>query len=383
MSGVRVREGAAIEVVARDDDARIFLYTRHQDIGLNAPLPRELRFEMHLQAGDLDEAQSTGVRIATAIASIAAFTANASAEPPRFEFAYDSTPDVTRRAYRQIQQPAAPLELSSGRWLPEADFGAVVHAVSSSPHQERLRRALGHYEVPLRYWTTGALILCSDHLFMACEALTPVIEEHFRSPGEEAIDHAARLGIDTAAACCVTCRQFVTKPWKGVLDATVRSHYLFQGDAATYQAAKRASDGLEHGFSDFDAIRALVTPTAAATFGYVREAILTLLDLPDPVHARLAGILPVDVSPVVKIVEGHLEGDVRDPLTLGPERGHPSLDWHTEIVKLDPTPDESFDMDLRETFTVRTRDGVSFTGEGFRVLNGLNPVTDNESGTTS
>ena len=57
------------------------------------------------------------------------------------------------------------------------------------------RRALGHYEVPLRYWTTGALILCSDHLFMACEALTPVIEEHFRSPGEDAMDHAARLGL--------------------------------------------------------------------------------------------------------------------------------------------------------------------------------------------
>ncbi len=73
------------------------------------------------------------------------------------------------------------------------------------------------------------------------------------------------------------------------LDSEIRRREIFQGDAAAYRNLKAASDGFEHGYSDFAAVRKAVEQAGDAPMSYLREAILRELSLPPDDFATLTG----------------------------------------------------------------------------------------------
>jgi hypothetical protein len=53
---------------------------------------------------------------------------------------------------------------------------SVLDAIHRSPHHARLARAMSQYEAALRSWNTSGRVMALAHLYMAAEALAPVVE---------------------------------------------------------------------------------------------------------------------------------------------------------------------------------------------------------------
>jgi hypothetical protein len=71
-------------------------------------------------------------------------------------------------------------------------------AMHKPPHNSRIARASSQYEVALRHWNPSGRVLVLAHLYMAAEALGPVVEEVRRDAlGISMPDHARRLGVDS------------------------------------------------------------------------------------------------------------------------------------------------------------------------------------------
>jgi hypothetical protein len=93
--------------------------------------------------------------------------------------------------------------------------------------------------------------------------------------------------------------------------------------------AKKASDGLEHGFLDLDKVARHAIDSADITFTCVRRTIIDLLELPRAVNTELMEIKPADVQSTRKIIRGRLLGDAADPAAEG--ELYPLLEWASSL----------------------------------------------------
>jgi hypothetical protein len=83
-----------------------------------------------------------------------------------------------------------------------------------------------------------------------------------------------------------------------VLNNEGRLRLLFKGDAATHQGARDASNAYEHGEPDFGAINMRSERCRDTTIGYLREALVGILDRLDaPTRTKLL-TPPLTVPPV-------------------------------------------------------------------------------------
>ncbi|MCA1675843.1 MAG: hypothetical protein LC799_27930, partial [Actinobacteria bacterium] len=132
---------------------------------------------------------------------------------------------------------------------------------------------------------------------------------------------------------------------------------IFAGDNDTYQTAKDASDGLEHGYLALDEIAAHALKCTDKTFYCVRRTILDLLRLPDEVVTELMEIKPKDVQSQRKIIRGRLIGAAEDPAVEG--ELYPLLEWSSGIDSV-VREGFTFQMKTSDKITIRTHPDVGF-----------------------
>ena len=140
------------------------------------------------------------------------------------------------------------------------------------------------------------------HLYIAVEALTKASIRH----------ECERKGLseeDLARANNINPGPQNGPPWHKALESWARSTLIFDGDTATYSAARRASDGIEHGFLPHSEINAHARTATLTTFKYVRRVVLRLLGLAE--ESALVARPPLDVNSWRKMVRGYLVGDVQ------------------------------------------------------------------------
>lgn len=374
-SGARVRPNEEIAfnnvTFAPSIRGRVVVRTRWEDLGLEAPVPREIFFEATLEAGSVDQAISLAGPMVMGLASLLAFTTNAPIETVHPHVAYDVTPRRERRAFREYFLPVETGIPRVGRFVDAETFIGVVESFGASPHADRLGRALSQYESALRFWNSPSVVLVLAHLYMACEALTPAVEKTYRERlGISKEEHARRLGIDTDRGRCPCCGKGVD--WQFQLGAKVRRLYIFQENDSLYSAARKASDAFEHGFRDMPEIRATAEKVARDLFRLVRNVVLEVLGLPSELSERLLEKEPVDRSSLQRHIDGHLSGAVTNPDCLAaPNQLYPLLRWEASIGGL-----VFDDPDLRlkplDRLTAVFAEGVSFDAEGFAVYGGMN-----------
>jgi hypothetical protein len=239
----------------------------------------------------------------------------------------------------------------------------LLQGFFNSAHMARLARATSQYHAALRYWTVSGRPLALAHLYMALEALAPAAERTERDRlgllDEQA--HASHRGLDTSR-----------NNWKSMLLGRVRRDVICRGDKDTYDAARAASDGLEHGFLDLPAYRGVANQHARPLLDYVRSGVLDLLGLPDDVRASLIDKRPLDTSPLWLEVSGELSGDVRDPDRLGPENApFPYLDWSTALDNVTRLPDGRMRISPRFELTGQIAFGVHLSLLRYGVAVGL------------
>jgi hypothetical protein len=365
--GVRLppNEGFRLRGFSTDlGTATIGLMTRFQEIGLPNRLPQELIFEVRCPGRNLDDAVALGSGLATSLAPLISFVVNAFVDVPRAHLAYEASPGRTSRRFWQ-----ADVQLGLPTFTPAALLRSellipFLHAIYTSSEQARLGAAISQHHAALRDWTTAGQPLVLMHMYPALEALAVLHERAERSrlglPDKEA--HAQHRGVDLK-----------DPNWTNILLGRIRRDVICKGDHSTYNIARTASNGLEHGFMDMPSVRADAQQVTRKLFEYVREGVLDLLNLDTDVRDRLAKMTLLDVTPLYAVMKGVLSGDVDDVDQLGfGGDNYPRMEPEIKIDEIKYQPDGRLTVTPSFTYTVQTAAGVEFTPQMTAMAVGIN-----------
>ena len=212
------------------------------------------------------------------IVALAAVSANAGVEEPRFDRGYEITRNVQRREFLQNLAGRPATEGRRIRFIDPGVTRQLIQGCVGSPDYERVQRAARQYRAAIGYLRPGGETLVLAHLFMGVEAITNVVLTwalHEKACDEEML--ARDWGV----------------PWdehgRRNLLAVARRRLVFQGDDDTHRNAKLASDGFEHGFKDLQKVQRLAERVHLKTALYLREAILRSCSLKPATLERLVG----------------------------------------------------------------------------------------------
>lgn len=349
---------------------RFRVRTRWVDEGHEAPIPRELWIEGRGPAPSLDHAVANFGATGRVFSNLLSFTADTSVEVPEVHVAYDATPGVSEREFLEVFMPDERGHPREGRIARANELAAVFQGLQLSADNSRINRAIQQYALALHYWYFGGEWLALAHLYMAVETLTDaVIRYQCDKDGVDAETLASRQGIDTVNP----------ESWKRKLQIWSRREIVFDGDNETYRKARYASTGIEHGFLELDEVNRNALFATEATFGYVRKAILRVLEISPTEFTELYERVPRDVGSLRKMVRGYFVGDGADPAP--PNEEYPRLEW-ISAVKTMQREGEKFMLSFQEKFKVRCAPTYGFRGLALEVRGraepGANPVQLNE-----
>jgi hypothetical protein len=331
----------------------IVLTTHRTEVtGFSKPVPRGLHIEVTGPSLDLETALNTFGSSAQMMLPILVTTMNAPIGTPDLEIAFETTSGREERDYFQqflrepLFSPIIPRKMDNSLLL------AVLGALETHPEHERLRRAMGYYAHALEQWKgPGTELIVLASIYMGMEAMTPV-------------ELRAELAVRSLTP------QQLAESW-GIelkqLDSTVRKRLLFENDEATYEKARKASDGFEHAYRAFPELHADAKEVLQKATGYLRTAVVRRLALEPPFTARL--LAPPYDTPFylhfAKYLRGKLVG-VKDN-TAAPGQLYPIMLWSSTVTEI-TTPDDQ-DPGIRFTDTIKPRlaDGVAFAGSSFEL----------------
>lgn len=330
-------------------------------------VPGKTIFAVRCDAPSLREAADVARSMSSALAVIAAFVANAAVEMPALLQALDARSGLREREYGQWYETAWYDFTRPSRTLDREEFVAVVEALHGARFNEQLLRALGQYDIALRYWSVAARPLALAHLYIASESLGDALADSHRDAlGLTEEEHAQRLGVDTKR-----------KGWKNVARARARKAYVFSNDDATYKTTLDASNGFEHGSQPSTALQEAAAQVGNVVLGYVRRSILELLPLDDPEMVRaIADRTPTDRTPLVYFAGGTLSGPAGEPWEWGLDgKALPHLQWDRVVNSADR--DDSGVLNVNSTDNIKPliAPGVTYTHRVMEVWGGLNDAS--------
>jgi hypothetical protein len=322
-------------------------------------VPRELVIEVKGRAGSLEQAGSTFSELAREIANVIAFVSNVRVGPVEAHLAFDSAPGETERELLEVFLPDERGIVGEGRIIRRHLLEAAGPAsLSLQADRSRVTRALRQYELALREWCLGGEWLAMGHLWIAVENLT------------EAVLRRTRLELSKTDKELAEMLDVVTddpdRPrWPQIMREQIREQVIFDGDHEAYVTAKKASDGLEHGFLELDKVARHAIASADITFTCVRRTIIDLLDLPGVIGAELMEIKPKDVQSTRKIIRGRLIGAAADPAADG--ELYPRLEWTSSIDSV-AREGTAFQFKGKELVTVWINPAIRFQFDRIEVF---------------
>ena len=159
-------------------------------------------------------------------------------------------------------------------------------------------------------------------------------------------------------------------PLKG-LDATARRLHLLRGDEECYSKAKRASDGLEHGFLAFDEIHAHAEEVYDRLAQHVREALFAFCDLDERAKSIVLADpydKPMGTWPLVKFVRGKLLGKGTD---LAPSnQAYPFIRWRSSVSSCTADENGKMNFQFTDSFTPQLGEGISLQLSSVQIWRG-------------
>ncbi|HEX3962995.1 MAG TPA: hypothetical protein VHZ03_41235 [Trebonia sp.] len=341
--------------------ARVRAFTRWAPDGPHQ-VPRELVIEVKGRARTLAHAGSTFSELAREIANMIAFVANVRVGPVEAHLAFDSDPGKTEREFLEVFLPDERGLVGDGRLIRLHLLEAACPAGLSLPaDRPRVTRALRQYELALREWYLGGEWLALSHLWIAVENLTEAVLRQTKLELSKTDKELAEM-LDVAT-------DDPDRPrWQQIMREQIREQVIFDGDHGTYVTAKKASDGLEHGFLDLDKVARHAIDSADITFTCVRRTIIDILSLPRAVGTELMEIKPTDVQSTRKIIRGRLLGVAADPAAEG--QLYPLLEWASSLDSVE-REETKFEFNGKEQVTVRTNPAIRFQFDRIEVFGRL------------
>lgn len=160
------------------------------------------------------------------------------------------------------------------------------------------------------------------------------------------------------------------------LDGTIRRTILFQSDTECHKAAKKASDGVEHGFLEFDEVRPIAVGYRDKTAGYLRQAIIRLLGLPAEITSGLLDKpygTPIGTEGYIRYLRGDLIADHDGLAPAGQE--YPTVEWRFGVKSFSIGENGELRLSFTQSITPRLGNEVSFRPKSVEVYGPEGVVT--------
>lgn len=288
--------------------------------------------------------------------SVISLASNAAIEHPTVELAFEkNAADNEREFFQSFVRPEG-YQLSEGRVASIRTISELLEKFLKSDDGDRLLRAANQYRLALDHWRAGTETLALAHCWMAVEALTKVQLRLLHK------QHGTRLDEELAEILFIPLKE---------LDATIRKRHLLGGDDECYKKAKKASDGFEHGFLEFDEINAHAVEVIERLAKYVRAAVLRMSDLSRDVEELLLAEpygSPLGTWPLVKFVTGKLVGSSSDIATKG--QAYPFIRWRSTVESCSFDDNGRFSVRVKDSITPEVGGGISFRLSSIQVWRG-------------
>jgi hypothetical protein len=344
---LRLNHGESLQITAYSEwgEVRLTFQTRFSDEGFESAVPRELWIDARGPAPSINHAVESFTNLAIFFTNIVSFCANGYSGPCEFHIGYEDTKEKNEIEFLQQFIAEGHDAPTISRKINPVAVTSIVDLLSGNEHNERIHRAMSQYELALRYWSRGNEILATAHLYMGMEALVPVVRkiELSKSDYDTTEELAELWGVQIQE-----------------LDGTLRREILFNGDSETHRNAKKASDGMEHGFLSYADIRPLAESVRDKTASYLRRTIVKLLQLPPQIELELLKSPydePFGTIGYVRIFRGLLLSE-HDKLNA-PGRMYPEIDWNFKINSFDIADNAGFRVSFSESISPRLGEGVS------------------------
>ena len=340
-SMIRVPSGHAITVNPLYTDAGTFtlkIATRSDIVdGFKSPVPRELWIEVVGPASDLQPALDISGAIANDFARQVALAANAWHGLVNLHLVFDSSAGDRERDFVQ-NWIADEVGLPRQARLVQPDLLArVITAISNVPDEEqgRLRRAIRQYTDALQYWRGGDELYALSHLWMGVEAITiPIMDRE-----------VIRRGLSDRKA-------LPRGEHERYPDAWVRRELIFHGDLQTYQLAKKASDGFEHGYTAIVDAHENAVACLLKTAHFLRKAILSLAALSDEDRRALDEkpyATPAKTDGFERMIFGTISSPEAEVAAAGQQ--YPHVRWAFQLKDFEILPDGGSKMRVTQNIT--------------------------------
>jgi hypothetical protein len=299
--------------------------------GFDSPVRVGLWIDVTGEAPSLSDAIETYGNVARGMTAILSVAANVTIEDPTADVAFETTVTADRREYWARNEPGWDVPPGIGRWIRLMLVETLVEAYAKCPDDKRDRfiRSIIQYHHAIQYWAPGSEIASLSHIWVGVEALTKLIRDkrmdELGLTAQQLREHYGRV---------LSQEQGRTITLKGLndLDGELRKRYIFQGDEATYNFARDASDAYEHSFSPLWEVRDQALQALEKAAGYLRQAILEYAGVHPDAKADMLNAyyqMPYDSS-LRLTIEGELRGT---PEELNAIEGHPNIEWENQPIQ--------------------------------------------------
>lgn len=314
--------------------------------GEELSVPGNMWLEIRGQGESLDSSLESFANAAVGVLPLIALATNAAVGELSIELGFDSTDGIKEREYFQSYVALESDAVHPARRINTEAVLALMAAVEKHVDRDRLMRATNQYMLALDSWKIGSASISTAHLWMGVEALTKVVirsQLASRLISKDA-ELAEQLGIELKQ-----------------LDSFVRKSFIMQSDEECYKKGKEVSDGLEHGFLGYIEMRAHSIDVRHRLAKYLRETILSLVDLENHVCKLMMSDpydKPLGHMPLVKYFRGVLIGESENLAQEG--SSYPFIRWSPSLQSTKPSESGEVLYTFTDSFTPELGKGISF-----------------------
>lgn len=326
--------------------------TKYLDEGYDALVPRRLWIDARGLAPSLYEAADCFGSMARTLVNVIAFSANAVVEVPDTVLAFDITPNIEKRAFRQIHLPEEQGIPRQGRKVDADATVAIMNALDTHVSRDTLLRSIGMYNLALAHWRPGWDIFAIAFLYMGIDSLTKITLDRYCH------DHKLTKE-DILKSWCIEIKQ---------LNSGIRRRIMFKCDTECYKAAKKAIDAFEHGFLPFDKIREIAAENREKTALYLRATIMGLAGVEESAKNVLLSKpydIPLESFELRKVVNGYIIGE-QDKLTAKGQE-YPYIKWLSGIKSFRENSNREYDIELDMRFEALLGDDIKFEPKSYEI----------------
>lgn len=300
------------------------------------------------EADNVEEAAALLTR-GREMALMVSLATNAYIGPVEGELVYETSSTNGEHEFFQRFMPADTLSYAD-RALPLDATSSLIEATVNHPQRNRLIRGMSQYSLALSYWETGNELLALSHLFMGVEAIKTAYWRHLIAAQNITMEGLATdWGFQNSGRIKLV----------DYLNREARIRGVFRGDTLHHQIAKKVSDSFEHGFANGGELYAKAASTLMPTAAHLRNAMLQILEVPEPHLSVLLGdkfSQPRGPAGIEQYFRGVLIAPEGTRLAA-PGYDHPFCHWEIEI-------EAKRDEERRSTVYTHNPKMTAMIGEG-------------------